>query len=192
MNIRRGITFLAVLGGVAALAPAANAACVTGSVTACQDVTGIATDSLALAAGATPPAFGDTFQPGDTFESTVPGTVVVTTTRPKWTLKVSDENTTSPGVMDKAAANPLCATSASDLGNPVDVSASGLADGNLLPAVSLGSTAQTIAQGTAALPLPLAAEIVTTNYSQTIDDDTVLATGCTYSVTATFTLAAVV
>jgi hypothetical protein len=51
--------------------------------------------------------------------------------------------------------------------------------------VSISGSNQTVASASAQ---PLAANLLTTNYSQTIPSNEVMLTGCVYSLTSTYTL----
>ena len=85
-----------------------------------------------------------------------------------------------------AAAAVGCSGSDSSLANPLSVRVSSPLGGvTSAGAVSISGTDTTVASATNQL---LAANVLTTNYSQVIPSTEVMATGCIYTMTATYTL----
>jgi hypothetical protein len=84
-------------------------------------------------------------------------------------------------------AAPLgCTGSDAQLANPLDVTVNSLVPGvTSAGSKSISGTAQTVASSTSAL---LAANLLTTNYSQVIPSSEIMLAGCVYTMTATYTL----
>jgi hypothetical protein len=162
----------------AALAPASPALALD------QTVTGVATDSIALSVPVAA-VFGSTFTPGASVSSTL-GAITAVSTDPGWTL--SAKETGGDGKMARSIDTGACATSAPTLTNAAVV--------NVVPAVAdaaitstqrtLSGTDQVVAQAAA---VPLAATVFNTAYTQSLPATELLATGCTYTMTTTYTLA---
>lgn len=143
-------------------------------------VTGTTAGTLALANGTG--AVLSPFGPGVT--GTGSGSLVATDTSPSWTLSVKDAAASNAGHM--AAAGTGCTGSDPSLTNALSVGISSLLGGvNATAPVSISGTNQTVASATNQL---LAANALTTNYSQDIPSTQVMVTGCVYSLTATYTL----
>jgi hypothetical protein len=149
-----------------------------------QTVTGVAADSIALSVP-TAAVFGSVFTPGATPSSTG-GTVTAVSTDPSWTLSAAE--TGGDGKMARTIATGVCANSAATLTNAL-----GLTVAPLVSDASITSTARTlsgadqiVAQASA---VPLAATVFTTTFTQSIPSTEILQTGCTYSLTTTYTLA---
>lgn len=173
--VATGLSTLAVLGTFAspALATSAN-----------QIVTGTTLPSLSLALG-TPAAFTTGFAPNNTANAT--GTLVATDTDGGWTLSVQDQGTADPGHMTAAALG--CTGSDAALQDPLSVTlapAVTLTGFNSVGPVSISGTTQTVATGSSSQPL--AANVLDTNYSQTIPSSQSMIDGCVYSLTSTYTL----
>ncbi len=175
-NVRkRVVAVLSVLAGTAIFAGSASAASVG------ENVTGTTLSELSITAG-TGALFTTNFSPGNT--ATATGALTATDTNSSWTLQVQDTAASNAGKMKAAATG--CTGSDAALANPlaVDVT-SPLGAVTSAGSVSISGTNQTVASATAQ---PLAANVLTTNYSQTIPSSQVMLTGCVYSLTATYTL----
>ncbi len=146
-----------------------------------ENVTGTTLGSLSLTAG-TGAVFATNFSPGNT--ATASGALTATDTNSSWTLQVKDTASSNAGKMAAAAVG--CSGSDANLANPLQVTVSSPLGGvTSAGAVSISGTNQTAASATSQL---LAANVLTTNYSQTIPSSEVMLTGCVYSLTATYTL----
>lgn len=148
-----------------------------------EPVSGITTGLLAITAGSGA-VFTSGFTPGSTANAT--GVLTATTTNPSWTLTVHDAGA---GGGHMAAANPtLCSASDSQLTNALQVGVTApLSLGGFQSAgtKTISGTPVTVASATSQL---LAANVLTTNYSQVIPGAQRMETGCPYSLTATYTL----
>jgi hypothetical protein len=145
-----------------------------------QAITGIPLEVIAIAG--TPTAFSTGFAAGQT--ATTTGTLVATDTNPGFNLTVQDTASAHPGHM--VAAGTGCTGSVGSLLNPLSVSVTSPLGGvHSDGPVGISGAAQAVASATAA---PLAASVLTTNYSQTLAAGEDLLTGCVYSLTATYTL----
>ncbi|HEX3693462.1 MAG TPA: hypothetical protein VHU13_08970 [Solirubrobacteraceae bacterium] len=145
-----------------------------------QPLTGTALETIAIVGA--PATFTTNFQAGST--ATTAGVLTATDTNNSWSLTVSDAATGTPGHM--VAATLGCSGSEAKLQNPLSVSVTSPLSGvTSAGAVSISGSPQTVASATSQ---PLAASILTTNYSQTINSGETLLTGCVYSLTATYTL----
>ena len=172
---RKSFGALIVMIGIGALASPAYA------VSAGESVSGTTGTSLSLTAG-TGAVFASNFSPGNT--ATASGLLTATDTSPSWTLQVKDTASSNAGKM--AAAATACSGSDANLGNPLQVNVTSPLGGvTSAGAVSISGTNQTVASATNQL---LAANALTTNYSQTISSSQVMVAGCVYSLTATYTL----
>ena len=152
------------------------------AISAGEPVTGTALSSLSLTAG-TGAAFTTNFSPGNTASAT--GALTATDTNSNWSLQVKDTASTNAGKM-QALGGPTCSGSDSVLSNALSVSVSSPLGGVTSNSpVSLSGTNQQVASATSQL---LAANLLTTNYSQTIPNNQVMLAGCVYTLTATYTL----
>lgn len=175
-NFARALTMSVIATLAFTVAPS-----VAQATTTTQLVSGSAVGSIALAVGAPAPFVGG-FQAGST--ATTTGILTVTDTSPHWTLSVEDAATGDPGHL--VAGSSGCAGSEANLQNPLSVSVTSLLGGvTSAGAVSISGAPHTVASATNQL---LAANVFTTNYSQTIGSSEVLLSGCAYSLTATYTL----
>jgi hypothetical protein len=174
----RSLAVAGVAATALATAPAANAQLD-------QTVTGIAADSIALSVPVAA-VFGTTFSPGATVNSTL-GAITAVSTNPNWTLSAAE--TGGDGKMARSIADGVCATSTPTLTN-----AAGITVTPVVPNASITSTARTLSGSNqvvaAASAVPLAATVFSTTYSQVLPASEILATGCTYTMTTTYTLAA--
>jgi hypothetical protein len=144
-----------------------------------QPVAGTSLGVLAIASGG-PAAL--TLQAGST--ATATSTLIATDTNPSYALTVQDAATGDPGHM--TAATLGCSGSEANLVNPLSVEVTSLLGGaHSAGAVSISGTAKTVSSATNQL---LAANVLTTNYSQTVASTETLLTGCVYNLTATYTL----
>ena len=109
------------------------------------------------------------FAPGRT--ATATGVLAVTSTS-GWTLTAS--------VNGRLQRSVSCSTGASQLAQPLSVSATPLV-GSSTGAKSLSSTAATVASGPTTTT-------ITTNVSQTVGSAEAVTAGCAYTATITFTL----
>lgn len=152
-----------------------------GAKSSSQTVTGTSLGVLAIVA--VPVAtFTTGFEAGNT--ATTTGLLTLTDTEPSWSLSVQDEASADPGHMTAAALG--CTGSEPSLQNPLQVEVTSLLGGaHSAGPVSVSGSAQTVSSGTDQL---LAADVFTANYAQAIEADESLATGCIYSMTATYTL----
>jgi hypothetical protein len=147
-----------------------------------QVVSGTTQPSLSLTAGA-PAVFTTGFMPGQTASAS--SVLTATDTNPSWTLQVQDAGTGQGKMV--AATGATCTGSDATLANPLAV----MVNDPLLTGVvssgqvSLSGSNQNVATATNQL---LASAAFTTSYSQTIPASEVMATGCLYSLTATYTL----
>lgn len=150
-----------------------------------QTVTGVAADSIALSVPVAA-AFGTTFTPGATVNSTL-GAVSAVSTNPNWTMSAAE--TGGDGKMARSIATGACATSAATLTNAASVAvAPAVANGSITSTTrTLSGSNQVVAAATA---VPLAATVFNTTFSQVLPSNELLATGCTYTMTTTYTLAA--
>jgi hypothetical protein len=171
----RTLTSLAVFAGFAFAAPSALA------VSVGESVSGTTLSALSLTAG-TGAVFATNFSPGNT--ATGAGALTATSTNTSWTLQVKDGASSNAGKL--AAAATGCTGSDANLANPLQISVTSPLGGvTSAGTVSISGTNQTVASATNQL---LAANVLTTNYSQTIPASEVMLTGCVYSLTATYTL----
>lgn len=181
------IRSLIVAGAVLAIAPSSASALDTGQI-----VSGTTLGTLAISVD-TPAVFTSNFNPDNVSVATpngatATGAVIATSTNPAWTLTANDQGATTPGRMDAAALG--CSSSDSSLTDALKVQVAASVLGSHSAGVkTLSGTAQTVASATALLPLPLAADVLTTTYTQSIPAIQHMETGCVYSATTTFTLA---
>ncbi len=179
-RLHRVVGPLAVLVGLGAVAGPAMA------VSGGEAVSGTTLSSISLTASSGA-VFTTNFSPGNT--ATATGALTAADTNSSWTLQVEDTAASNAGKMKTAALG--CTGSDAALANPLNVSVTApvsLPTGGGVTTtspVSLSGTNQTVASATSQL---LAADVFTTNYSQTIPSSEVMLTGCVYSVTATYTL----
>lgn len=159
-----------------------------------QTVTGAATDSIALSVPVAA-VFGSTFVPGATVSSTG-GAVTAVSTDPSWTLSAAETSTVDgggatvlgDGKMARSVSTGACATSTAVLTNaPTLTAAPAVANGSITSiARSLTGSAQVVAQATA---VPLASTVFNTTFQQVLPSNELLSTGCTYTMSTTYTLA---
>lgn len=173
-SLRRAPVLAAVVAALAVAAPAS-----AGAATANQLVSGTTGGLLALTGGAAI-ATGVTLTPGATTMTS--GVLSLGITLSRWTLTVQDNATGSRGHMVAAASG--CTGGEASLTNPLSVSIGGLLGVTPGPPVSISGAAQQVASGTA-----LGALVLTANYSQAVNADEALLSGCVYSLTSTYTLA---
>ena len=174
----RSAVLLAVMTAVVISAFSASSAF---AVTAGELATGTTTGSLALTAG-TGAVFATNFSPGNTASQT--GLLTATDTSPSWTLQVQDNAASGAGHMKAGTLG--CTGSDAQLANPLDVTVNSLVPGvTSAGSKSISGSAQTVASSTSAL---LAANLLTTNYSQVIPSSEIMLAGCVYTMTATYTL----
>lgn len=175
------ITAVLTAGALALFASPAFAASVG------ESVSGTTLSNLSLTAG-TGAVFATNFNPGATATST--GALTATDTNPSWTLQVKDAsgNPTAGKMVETNPALVACSGSEANITQALSVSVTAplsVAGITTNSAVALSGTNQQVASATSAL---LAANVFTTNYSQTIPSGDVMAAGCPYSLTATYTL----
>jgi hypothetical protein len=129
---------------------------------------GVSTPSVALA----------TFAPGST--ATGGGSLTVTTVPPgAWTLKAAD-TTGHAGHLVPGAVG--CAGNEAQTVSPLVVSASGLLGSTVSAgAVTIGSSALTVATGSAS-------DTVSVAYSLVVERTEAMSTGCVFSTTVTYTV----
>lgn len=146
----------------------------------------------ALAAGAppaaglsigvgTPPGPLTPFQPGATARAS--GTLVVASPLASWTLTAVDgtPGTATPGRLQRSA---LCSGGVPYLAQPLTVTATALLGGaTSAGGRALGAVPVSLATGPATL-----ATTLTTSFTQAIGAAETLVSGCSYSVTVTYTL----
>jgi hypothetical protein len=148
-----------------------------------ETVGGIATGTIALTAGSGA-VFATGYSPGSTAAST--GALTATTTNPSWTLSVQD-NGAGAGHMVAANAG-LCSGSDDQVTNSLQVAVTAplsLGGFQSAGAKTISGSAVTVASASAQL---LAANVLTTNYTQVIPAGQVMLAGCPYTLTATYTL----
>jgi hypothetical protein len=175
---RHGLSALAaicVIAGSAAFAAPAMAAATAG-----EAVSGTTLSTLTLAA--TGAVFTTNFNPGGTALTT--GALTATDTSGTWTLQAEDLASSNAGKMQSSGGT--CTGSDAVLTNALTISITSPL-GGVTPssAITLSGSNQTVATGSGAL---LAASVLTTHYSQVIPSAQVMATGCIYSLTTTYTL----
>lgn len=173
-----------VFAGAVAAALSSPAGAMAATDTLTQTTTGVAASEIALSVPVAA-VFGTVFKPGANVSSTG-GTVTAVSTNPNWTLSAAESG--GDGKMSKSAT-PACTNSAADLANAASIA--------VVPAVAnaaiasttrtLSGTPQVVASATA---VPLATTVFNTTFSQSIGATELLATGCTYTLTTTYTLAA--
>lgn len=170
---------------VAGTAAAAFALPASSAMALDQTVTGVATDSIALSVP-TAAVFGSVFTPGASVSSTL-GTITAVSTNPSWTLSAAE--TGGDGKMARSISTGVCATS-----TPILTNALGLTVSPVVANGSITSTAHSLSGSdqvfAAASAVPLAATVFNTSYTQSIPSNELLSTGCTYTLTTTYTLAA--
>jgi hypothetical protein len=167
---------LAAIGATLALATFSSSAMAAG-----EAVSGTTTGTLSLAAG-TGAVFASNFTPGGTATQT--GVLTATDTSPSWTLQVQDTAATNAGKMKAAATG--CTNSDAALTNSLTVNVTSLLSGVTSNGVTtIAGTNATVASATSVL---LAANVFTTNYSQSIPAAQKMLVGCVYTMTATYTL----
>jgi hypothetical protein len=191
LRIAAGLSSLAALG---IFASSASAVCPVGSVcTSGEVVAGTTLSSIALSASGTvgtPVAFTN-FAPGNT--ATGSGALTAVDTNPTWTLQVQDLGT---GAGKMVQTGGTCTGSAAQTTNALKVGVtaptSGLPTGTgvtVNPAVTLSGTVQTLATNTTGTGGQLLnGNVFTSNYSLVIPTSQVMAAGCVYGLTATYTL----
>jgi hypothetical protein len=153
------------------------------AATANENVSGTVSSFLALTAsvGAT---FATNFSPGNTASTT--GSLTATDTNPGWTLQVADTNSAGGNQGHMLAGASGCTGSDASLASPLSVAVTSPLGGVISTgAQALSGTSTTVASATAQL---LAASLLTTSYSQVIPATEIMRSGCTYSLTATYTL----
>jgi hypothetical protein len=146
-----------------------------------QSISGLTLETLSLSVP-TPVALSG-LQPGST--STGTGSMLVLSTKGSWSLSVQDNAAGTPGHMVAAWAG--CSGSESSLLSPltVDVTGTGvLGSVSSSGAVAISGSAQSAASGTGVL----GTAVLTTSYSQSVASSESLLTGCSYGLTATYTL----
>jgi hypothetical protein len=150
-----------------------------------QTVTGVAADQIALSVPVAA-VFGSVFTPGATVNSTL-GAVTAVSTNPNWTLSAAE--TGGDGKMARSIATGACATSAPVLTNAASVAVTPvIANGSITSTTrTLSGSDQVVASASA---VPLAATVFNTTYSQVLPSNELLSSGCTYTMTTTYTLAA--
>jgi hypothetical protein len=122
------------------------------------------------------------FEPGQT--ATGSGALTVTDDNPSWTLQAQDQGT---GAGKMAAAASGCSGSDPLMANPLQLSVSSqLAGVSSAPAITLGSSNQTVAS--ASSQAPLTPTVITTHYTQVIPLTESMRVGCSYNITVTYTL----
>ena len=169
------------IGCVVALAAVAAEAAPALAASSGENVSGTTLSELSLTAG-TGALFTTNFSPGNT--ATATGALTATDTNSSWTLQVQDTASSNAGKMKAAATG--CTGSSAAIANPLAVNVTSPLGGvTSAGSVSISGTNQTVASASAQ---PLAANVLTTNYSQTIPSSEVMLTGCVYSLTATYTL----
>jgi hypothetical protein len=147
-----------------------------------ETVAGTTLSSLSLTAGTGALLDPTHFAPGNT--ATGLGALTAIDTSPTWSLQVKDTAASNAG---KLAAGTLgCTGSEANISSPLQVSVSSPLGGvTTAGTVSMSGTNQTVASATNQL---LAADLFTTNYSQSIPSSDQMLNGCVYSLTATYTL----
>jgi hypothetical protein len=173
--IRRAALVCALVPAVLGIPSAALAS------SAGQNVSGLTLETLSLSVP-TPVALSG-LQPGST--STGTGSMLVLSTKGSWALSVQDNAAGTPGHM--VAAGVGCSGSESSLVSPLTVNVTGTAvfgSVNSSGAVAVSGSAQSVASGTGVL----GTAVLTTSYSQSVASSESLLTGCSYSLTATYTL----
>jgi hypothetical protein len=169
---------LAAVGSMLALAAFSSPAL---AVSTGENVTGTTTGSLSLTAG-TGAVFATNFTPGGTANQT--GALTATDTSASWTLQVQDTAATNAGKMKAAVTG--CTGSDAALANSLTVNVTSPLGGVTSAGVkTVSGTVTTVASATSQL---LAANVLTTNYSQVIPSTEVMLAGCVYSLTSTYTL----
>jgi hypothetical protein len=162
---------------VAVAAPSAQAASVG------EGIVGTTSGTIALTAGSGA-VFATGYSPGSTATST--GALTATTTNPSWTLSVQDNGT---GAGHMTSGNPaLCSGSDAQVTNSLQVAVTApvsLGGFQSAGTKTISGSAVTVASATAQL---LAANVLTTNYTQVIPAGQVMIAGCPYTLTATYTL----
>jgi hypothetical protein len=164
------------LGPVALGTPSAALASSAG-----QSISGLTLETLSLSVP-TPVGLSG-LQPGST--STGTGSMLVVSTKGSWSLSVQDNAAGTPGHM--VAAGVGCSSSESSLVSPLTVSMTGtgvLGSVSSSGAVAISGSAQSVASGTGVL----GTAVLTTSYTQPVASSESLLTGCSYSLTATYTL----
>lgn len=118
--------------------------------------------------------------PGQTATATGLGVTVSGVVLP-WSLSVQAESSATPGHMRAAATG--CSSSETYLQSPLHATASAVLGTTTIraPSFDLGSSSVLVAQGTVA-------DVVTMGYSQPVATTEALQTGCSYSITLTFTV----
>jgi hypothetical protein len=175
LSLARVATAVSVIACTGVFAASASAASVG------ESVSGTTLSELSLTAG-TGAVLATNFSPGNTASST--GLLTATDTNSSWTLQVKDTASSNAGKMKAAAVG--CTGSDAALANPLSVNVTSPLGGvTSAGSVSISGSNQTVASASAQ---PLAANLLTTNYSQTIPSSEVMLTGCVYSLTATYTL----
>src|SRR3954454_2188721 len=148
-----------------------------------EGINGITSGTIALTAGSGA-VFATSYSPGSTATST--GALTATTTNASWTLTVQDNGA---GAGHMVSGNPaLCSGSDAQVTNSLQVAVT--APGSLGGFQSAGTktisgSAVTVASASAQL---LAANVLTTNYTQVIPAGQTMLAGCPYGLTATYTL----
>jgi hypothetical protein len=151
------------------------------AISANEPVAGTTQGSLALTAGGGA-VFTTSFAPGQT--ATTAGLLTVTDTNPSWNLAVQDSGTGGGKMI--ATTGATCTGSDAQLTNPLQVTVSSPLGGvTSAGQKSISGSGVTVASATNQL---LAANALTTSYSQTIPSGQTMLAGCLYSLTATYTL----
>jgi hypothetical protein len=172
-----------VLAAYAASIALAVAAPSAQAVSVGEPIAGTTSGTIALTAGSGA-VFVSGYSPGSTASAT--GALTATTTNPSWTLSVQDNG---GGAGHMTAANPtLCSGSDDQVTNSLQVGVTApLSLGGFQSAgtKTISGSATTVASASAQL---LAANVLTTNYTQVIPSGQTMLAGCPYALTATYTL----
>lgn len=181
MQRKHRFTAVRLMTGVVTLAAMGLLASPAFAISTGETVTGTALSSLSLTAG-TGALFTTNFAPGNT--ATALGALAATDTNPSWTLQVEDTGSGAGKMV--AATGPTCTGSDPTMADPLQVSVTSALGGvTSAGTVSISNTNQAVASATDQL---LAANVLTTNYSQTIPSSESMLSGCVYTLTATYTL----
>jgi hypothetical protein len=169
-------------------APAAQADTCT-TVTCTTTLGGTNSGTLALAVGTAVGAF-TSFAPGQT--ATASGAIVVTSTNANWHVNVTDANSAGghQGHLLPVDVAGSCTGSAPFTASPVAVTGTGIAGTGVVfgTGVSIDGSNKIVSEYTGSVPLPIAAQTLTTSYSLPLGAAEALRQGCAYAMTATYTL----
>ncbi len=162
-----------------ALLFAAQSGSTAAASTAGQGVSGLTLETLSLSVPT--PVVLSGLAPGTTATGT--GALIVISTKGSWSLSVQDEAGGTPGHMAAAASG--CSGSESSLISPLTVHVTSLLGGvGSSGIVPISGSAQTVATGAGVL----GTAALSTAYSQSVASSETLLAGCSYSLTATYTL----